>query len=144
MSARYPFYELRNTRLEADGSTRRCFHAADESMRALFVWEEVNSPVLQAQLLLGDETFVEWRRNSVAAGRTNRAGDAGPAFAADHGRQHARHRGVRTLEPSTDERLLRRARDVLLASDLPPPLVTTLVDELSGHLGTEGTEPPAG
>jgi hypothetical protein len=39
---------------------------------------------------------------------------------------------VRTLEPTHDAQLLVRARDLLLASDLPQPLVAALVDQLGG------------
>ena len=141
MSVRYPFYELKHRRPEPDGSVRRCFHAADESARVLFVWEFERSPVLQAQLLLGDETWVEWRPGTVASGQTSRAAPsagvpaAGRAPAPDdagRGEAHARHKGVRTLEPTHDAQLLVRARDVLLASDLPQPLVAALVDQLGG------------
>lgn len=139
MSVRYPFYELKHRRPEPDGSVRRCFHAADESARVLFVWELERSPVVQAQLLLGDETWVEWRPDAVASGQTSRAARSAsnlaaaraPALAdAGGGEAHARHKGVRTLESTHDAQLLVRARDVLLASDLPRPLVDALVDRL--------------
>jgi hypothetical protein len=151
MSVRYPFYELKHRRPEPDGSVRRCFHAADDSARVLFVWEFERSPLLQAQLLLGDETWVEWRPDTVASGQTSRAprAAANPAVArsgtqphapadaglgAGHASHHARHKGVRTLEPTHDAQLLVRARDVLLASNLPQPLVAALV----GRLGSAG------
>ncbi len=136
MSVRYPFYELAYRRPEADGTVRRCFHAADESTRALFVWEVDCSPVVQAQLLLGDETWVEWRRDDIQSGHTNRARpDAGQAAVPgepEGGREHARLKGVRTLEPATDPRLFDRAREVLRASDLPAPLVHALLARLGG------------
>ena len=147
MSVRYPFYELKHRRPEPDGSVRRCFHAADESARVLFVWELERSPVVQAQLLLGDETWVEWRPDTIASGQTSRAArsttHAAPSYGgmpaskpapddAGIGEAHARHKGVRTLEPTQDAQLFVRARDVLLASDLPQPLVAVLVDRLGG------------
>ena len=122
--ARYPFYELAARRTEPDGSVRRCFRAADDSQRVLFVWQRDDAPVLHAQLLLGDETYVEWRASQVTSGSTNRASDTVSANV------HPRHKGVRTLEPTHDPVLITRARVVLSDSDLPPAMVDALLARL--------------
>lgn len=125
---RYPFYELATRRLESDGAERRCYQGADESTRVLFVWyaaagdSERSRLPIQAQLLLGDETYVEWRARSTVAGITDRAM-----------RNDTESRGVRSLHATGDRGLFDRAREMLLGSDLPSPLVADLLASLPEH-----------
>ena len=135
--ARYSFYELAGRRTEADGSVRRCFHASDDSGRALFIWQsrdELDADITHAQLLLGDETYVEWRAAQVSAGVTNRAGSDTSAHSQQASRgqdaSHSRHKGVRTLERSDDEGLLVRAQLLLSDSNLPVSVVDVLLARL--------------
>ena len=144
---KYPFYELAARRTEIDGSVRRCFRASDHAERALFVWQGDDEPVLHAQLLLGDEAFVEWRATRVTCGMTNRASGEDSADSRDSGAPesqpghfrlehrhpehlHARHKGVRTLVVNQDEALFARARLVLQGSDLPSTVVDVLLARL--------------
>ena len=135
--ARYSFYELASRRTEADGSLRRCFHASDDSGCALFIWQsndELDADITHAQLLLGDETYVEWRAAQVSAGVTNRAGSNASAHSQQASREqddsHSRHKGVRTLERSDDEGLLVRAQLLLSDSNLPVSVVDVLLARL--------------
>lgn len=158
MTARYPFYELTSRRFEPDGACRRCFQAVDMPGLVLFVWQRADDALVQAQLLLGDDRYVEWHPTAVVSGVTldSSTSSRGPRAAAtsaedsgaarDRGDLRGRFKGVSTLEPNPDLQkfaldtfaldtfaldTFARARELLMGSDLPAPLVQVLFARLS-------------